>query len=264
MRVLFFGLITISTAAFSFTLNNGAGAAFKKDQIKINVAAHTCNNIGITNDELLSIAEEAGQQYWNRVPTARLELVRGSIVSVSTDFQTDTVCNGSTSNCDPNPDLLVASDILISCNTNATNYSGSNEVLGVTVPNNISGAEIRGALVLVNDQAGNRFESKSHAAKVSIIAHELGHALGLGHSPFEDALMFAQFREGRDRLGRDDVNGLTWLYPEEEPDLGICGTVDLDGQGPAGPGSMLPGILLGLLFGLYARKLRPRRVHSAS
>src|SRR5690606_24597680 len=112
-----FSLITLSTAAWSFTLNNGAGAAFKSDEIRINVAAHTCNNIGITNDELLSIAEEAAQKYWNRVPTAKLEIVRGSIVSVAAAFQTDTVCTGSTSNCTPNPSLVVENGILISCNT---------------------------------------------------------------------------------------------------------------------------------------------------
>lgn len=264
MRKLGFIFLILSSAAWSFTLNNGAGAAFKRDQIKLNVASHTCAEIGITNDELLSIAEEAANQFWNRVPTAKLEIVRGSLVNVATDFQTGQVCTGSTSNCTPTPALVVSSDILISCNTNATNYSGSNEVLGVTVPNNISGNEIRGALILVNDQAGNSFRDKSHAAKVSIIAHEMGHALGLGHSPFEDSLMYARFVEGRDRLGRDDVNGITWLYPEEEPDVGICGSVSVDGNGQAGPSALIPGLILGLLIAFYIRKLVPRAKHSDS
>lgn len=258
MKKILLGFLFFSLSAYSFTLNNGAGAAFKKDVIKVNVAAHTCTNIGITNSELLSIAEEAVNLFWNRVPTSKLEMIGGSIVSVATDFQTGQVCTGSTSNCSPTPALVVSSDILISCNTNATNYSGSNEVLGVTVPNNISGAEIKGALVLVNDQAGNSFQNKSHAAKVSIIAHEIGHALGLGHSPFREALMYAQFVEGRDRLARDDMNGITWLYPEEEPDLGICGTVDLHGHGQGSPLSMLTGLFIGFVLIVYGRKLLPR------
>lgn len=264
MKYLAIILIAISTAAWPFTLNNGAGAAFKRDVIKINVAAHTCNNIGITNDELLSIAEEAANLYWNRVPTAKLEIVRGALVTVAADYQTGLVCTGSTSSCTPNSALVVESDILISCNTNTTNYSGSNEVLGVTVPNNITGSEIRGAIILVNDNAGNSFENKSHAAKVSIIAHEMGHALGLGHSPIQNSLMYARFVEGRQRLGQDDVNGITWLYPAEEPDVGFCGQVSLDSNGPSGPWAMLPGLILGFLFITYSRKLVPRRTHSAS
>tara|TARA_R110000868_G_scaffold334233_4_gene594949 strand:- start:12191 stop:12970 length:780 start_codon:yes stop_codon:yes gene_type:complete len=258
MKMILLTLIFFSASVFPFTLNNGAGAAFKTKTIKVNVAAHACANIGITNSELLSIAKEAIDIFWNRVSTSSLELVEGSIVSVAGDFQTGQVCTGSTSNCDPTPALVVASDILISCNNNAANYSGSNEVLGVTVPNNISGSDIKGALVLVNDQAGNSFESKSHAAKVSIIAHELGHAIGLGHSPFREALMFAQFVEGRDRLAQDDENGATWLYPVEEPDLGICGQVHLHDGHQGSPGNMIIGLLFGFLLITYGRKLLPR------
>ena len=109
MKKILLGFLFFSISAYSFTLNNGAGAAFKKEVIKVNVAAHTCTNIGVTNSELLSIAEEAVNLFWNRVATSKLEMTGGSIVTVASDFQTGQVCTGSTSNCSPTPALVAVS-----------------------------------------------------------------------------------------------------------------------------------------------------------
>lgn len=43
--------------------------------------------------------------------------------------------------------------------------------------------------------------------------HELGHILGLGHSPHQDAIMFPYVNiASRKGLGKDDVNGIRTLY----------------------------------------------------
>ncbi len=207
----------------AFTLNNSAAATFKDDEISINVASLTCNNLGITNDELLSLAAEAADRFWNQVPTSRLRLKRGNLVNVAAAFGNDVVCT-STSPCVINPALRVNSGILIACNTNPTNYSGVLSVLGVTVPNNISGGTIRGALILVNDQPGNSFNAKERDEQIAIIAHELGHAVGLGHSQYDKNLMYAVTVPTRMLLGQDDADGITWLYPTEQP-FGGCGSL---------------------------------------
>lgn len=257
MKKLLFAFLFLSLSAYSFTLNNGAGAAFKKDVIKVNVAAHTCTNIGVTNSELLSIAEEAVNLFWNRVATSKLEMIGGSIVTVASDFQTGQVCTGSTSNCSPTPALVVSSDILISCNTNAANYSGSNEVLGVTVPNNISGRNIVGALVLINDNGSNTFESRSYDEKVAIVSHEIGHAIGLGHSPVDDSLMYYQSVATRFKLGWDDIDGLTYLYPTEQPFSG-CGSISTENQGE-NLFILFTGFLLMLMIGDIAKRFLGRK-----
>ncbi|MDC1174022.1 matrixin family metalloprotease [Bacteriovoracaceae bacterium] len=229
----------------AFTFNNTAGAAFGKDTVSVNVASHTCNNLGVTNDELLSLAGEAVYRFWNNVPTSRLTLTQGSIVSVATAFQTGLICQTGT-NCTPTEALKVSSDILISCNTNATNFSNSVSVLGVTVPNNITGKTINGALVLVNDQSGNSFQNKSREEKIAILAHEIGHAIGLGHSKHNDQLMHFESIPTRKRLGWDDLNGISWLYPMEQP-IGGCGTVDFN-QTNHKTGGFLVTFLIGLLI----------------
>jgi hypothetical protein len=212
--------------AHAFTMNNSARLTFAQDEVKVNVAAGLCNNIGINDEELLSIVESAVNEFWNQTPTSRLKLRKGSAITVDAAFRTANICSG-TSNCNPNPTLAVSNDILISCNVNTTIFSSSS-ILAVTLPNNISGATIVGSLVLVNDRADNRFAGKSRAEKVAIIAHELGHAFGLGHSPVEYSLMYFATMEHTLNLGRDDMDGMSYLYPKQQPIKG-CGTIDLNG-----------------------------------
>lgn len=218
--------LLFGTVAQAFTMNNSAKIVFAQDEVKVNVAGGFCTNLGLTDEDLLSIVGTAVDNFWNKSPTSRLKLRKGSIVNVATDFHTGTICMPTT-NCEPNPDLAVASDILISCNNNTANFSSS-AILAVTIPNNISGTTIIGSLVLINDQASNQFDTKSRNEQAAIIAHELGHAFGLGHSPVQDSLMYYATMSKRMALGRDDIDGISYLYPKQQPISG-CGTIDLNG-----------------------------------
>lgn len=249
-------LSLLSFSAHAFTLNNNVGLVFNKDEVKVNIANITCANIGIDVHELKSIVADAVDQYWNRAPTSRLKLRAGEVTSVAAAYGTDLICNAST-DCVPNPTLAVASDILISCNTNAANFS-SNSVLAVTIPNNISGNKIIGALIMINDLAGNNFVHKSRDEKVSIIAHELGHTFGLGHSPVVDSLMYYATVNLRKSLGSDDIDGISYLYPKQQPVT--CGSISTKNNPNSWLGLLIGFGIIGLLSKFQFRylKLRPR------
>lgn len=248
--------VLITAKAHAFTMNNSAKIVFAQDEVKVNVAGGFCTNLGITDEELLSIVGTAVDNFWNKSPTSRLKLRKGSIVNVATDFHTGTICEPST-NCDPNPDLAVDSDILISCNNNSANFSSS-AILAVTIPNNISGATILGSLVLINDQASNQFDTKNRSEKAAIIAHELGHAFGLGHSPVQDSLMYYATMSTRKALGRDDIDGISYLYPKQQPFSG-CGSIDLNGSDkPNWWGGLFIGFSLIALFEILRGKSRKK------
>lgn len=54
---------------------------------------------------------------------------------------------------------------------------------------------------------------------VTVALHEIGHALGLGHSTEPNAIMFAFYGGSRRSLHNDDVQGIGYLYPSPRPRL---------------------------------------------
>ena len=237
---LFFFVFHIALG-HSFTFNNNAAAAFDKDEITVNVndtdcagadsgdSNYACNSDFITPQKLLDLTERAINRFWNRIPTTRLNLVRGSLVSKGNTFRRGQLCNESyaSGTCTPNTALKVSSDILISCNCHKNNFGDSNVgILGVTIPNNYDGVAIKGSLILINGRHDG-FHNLTDNEKINVIGHEIGHALGLGHSPVEDSLMYYSNIGKRDHLGWDDLDGISYLYPSSQPLNLNCGTVSL-------------------------------------
>ena len=246
MKLILAGMISflLTTTSHAFTFNNSVKLVFAQDEVPVNVAAGFCSNIGIDENELLSIVGDAVDQFWNQAPTSRLKLRKGIVKTVAAAYETGDICVPST-NCDPNPALAVSEGVLITCNSNSTNFP-SPSILGITIPNNISGKTIVGALIMINDRATTQFAGKSRAEKVAIVAHELGHAFGLGHSPVPDSLMYYATVDSRVALGRDDIDGISYLYPKKHPGGG-CGSIT-DISKTKGPGNMLGGLSIGLFL----------------
>ena len=220
-------LLLIQSQTYAFTLNTSFAAAFDKEEVIINMAQHDCDEISaFNNEEILSMAKEAMDKFWNRVPTSFLKIRMGSVINVSSDFETERLCSSNSGSCTPNPALAGATEILISCNkdtgTGSPNFP-SNTVLAVTLPINTEGKAIKGAVILINNKSGTAADNLTREEFISVLAHEVGHAFGLGHSPVTDSLMYYTNLKDRKYLGQDDHDGVSYLYPREQPTS--CGTV---------------------------------------
>lgn len=259
-----------SLSSFAWTLNNNFGASFKDNHVKVYVDESTvCPNNRLTPDELESLIKPSVDDFWNEVPTSNLRLEAAGFSSHINTINQGRLCSPTDDACiaageaagndgTPEDGLIPAvDDIIIACNSNPLNFGGGN-VLAVTIPNKFSGKKIKGALILINE-ASTSFGDLSRSDQIGVIAHEIGHAIGLGHSKDKAALMYYRTVSLRSNLGQDDVNGVSYLYPIvmdifglsedgalEGGFLGSCGTISTDKKNPPGPP---PFLLMGIAFG---------------
>lgn len=253
-------ILLASPAINAFTFNTSSGAHFYSDEVRVFVADHNCDEISLRPQDLVGMVEQAVDQYWNQVPTSKLRLISGGVVTRPSAFATGPLCSSLSGGCTPNPDLQGPSDIVISCNQNTDpGMFTSVGILALSAPNNTQGKQIVSSVVLLNNIPGSLFGEKTRDEQVAVIAHELGHAIGLGHSPVEDSLMFFRSVPTRRRLGQDDRDGVTYLYPQE---LGpsTCGTLPPSGGGADPLKRTLLTMLLMIGLALQGlKKLVPRR-----
>lgn len=52
-----------------------------------------------------------------------------------------------------------------------------------------------------------------------VLVHEIGHALGLGHSSNENAIMYPRYHKENIPLDKDDVMGMKSLYGSRQNQL---------------------------------------------
>lgn len=267
-------LVLLSASSFAWTLNNNFGASFKDNHVKVYVDNGTvCPTNGVTVDELESLIKPAVDDFWNEVPTSNLALKAAGFSEAIFTMNEGRLCSPTDDDCiaageaagsdgTPQDGLIPAvNDIIIACNSNPLNFGGGN-VLAVTIPNKFSGKKIKGAVILIND-ASSSFGDLSRSDQIGVIAHEIGHAIGLGHSKDSAALMYYRTTDQRSHLGRDDIKGVSYLYPikgdlyglSEDGLLGSCGTIGPDNKNPPGnPPFLIMGFTLGgmiLLYELY-------------
>ncbi len=248
MKYLFF-LLTFQ--AYAFTLNNNFEGAFKNPKIKVKPTSNfSCANAILTKEELINIIEEA-VDYWNKIPSSSLKLIAGGEYNTSsTDFANGHLCVSGSCNL---PVVPKVSGVVIACNSNAADNFSSSNILATTLPTNFTSKEIKGSVIIINDTASSKFSTLSTDERIAVIAHELGHAIGLGHSAVKESLMYFSTVPERRSVGRDDMAGATYLYPRE---IASCGTIGSPSDFIINFGI---GVLISLLFFVLPMKRRDNK-----
>lgn len=250
-------LLSLSSVTHAFTLNNNFGAAFKDSTVKVYIdeLSH-CPNSLLTIYNLKDMIDEANDRFWNRVPTSKLKLISGGFSPTTTNITTGRLCAPTDETCITAAGGTVippVDEIVISCNNNGLNFGGDS-VLAVTVPNNFSGKKITGAVILIQDTTDSLFQTLSRDQQIAVIAHEIGHAIGLGHTDQKPALMYFKSMKKRRALGKDDMKGVSYLYPMQMDGggvLGGCGTIqENDKTPPKNPPFWQMGAMLFLVISL--------------
>lgn len=176
---------------------------------------------------------------WNNVPSSSVVVSRGSTVSLPNPITTY-VGSSATS-------LAPKGNAIVYCDANFASDSGLSaaSIPGFATGQNISTAgSIDGCLLVLNVQSGAaaNVTTVSSTLATTILAHEIGHCLGIGHSSNSEALMYYATESGRGAyLARDDIDAITYLYPKQDvvsalPGCAPVAAAATTGAMPAKPG----------------------------
>lgn len=231
----------------AFTLQNGRFTHFPVDTVKIEVSQADCSAINETIYTLQDKVTQAINRYWNGVASSRLLIKNGGINSAVTVDATTTLETALAA--------ISPNTILISCSSNNTIFSNPaiHAIANIDDANGTTGA------VFLNAVGSPIFATKTDDQKIAIIGHEIGHAIGIGHSELADALMYyTPGGKTQMKLHKDDADALTYLYGNR-PELSCSSLASLNSHHSDEAKNFLYQIALGFLAALGIGKMLRRK-----
>ncbi len=195
MSPLFF-----AAPAFGFTLIGSGGLkGWDTQTLEFHINPENCpDDVNDLMDKALNV--------WNQIPTLGVHLTRGSD---SASTITDALAGTS----DSTP--------TVHCVTDMAAVGLNPEVIpGVATGQQVSGSGHLnyGVLILnANVGASANIKTLNENLVIDVMAHEVGHILGLGHSTDTNALMYYDAsKRTTASVSQDDVDGITYLYARNE------------------------------------------------
>lgn len=191
--------------------------------------------------DVVGIIKDAAK-IWNNVPTSR----------VSVSYEGPTTLS------------QISSPTVVYCEGNFQAVVGAdqNYVPGAALADYMSGEITQGVLYLNVSAGTGNIANFDRDKLVIILAHEIGHIIGLGHSDSTASLMYydASAKEHL-ALSQDDIDGVSYLYPRDEmaeDKMMGCGLVK-NLPPPSGHSKWIYAmLLLPMIFGLLLRSQKLR------
>ncbi|MGE0614160.1 MAG: matrixin family metalloprotease [Bacteriovoracia bacterium] len=254
-------------SANAFTLNGSSALqGWSNSEITFNINYSGCTNFQSELNAQIDVAIAL----WNSVPNSGLKLVRGTS---STTTPAAAAASTASSTVTDGPLLLCTSNMSAIIDTLAgSTGNDSANIPGITKIDADGQLHVNYGAVFLNFESGKAANlqtlyASNPAIVAVVIAHEIGHALGFGHSAEEKALMyFSASQKNQLALAQDDIDAVAYLYPRSEFGSGFMGcgslavteamTGDDRGGGPpsAGAAAVAVQIALFFVFCLYVRR----------
>jgi hypothetical protein len=205
-RLVFLGILILSQTTFAFTLVRANLKGWAARPLTISYNPANCPS------DMAELVEKAAA-IWNSVLDSSLRIE----INANSSCSPSTIWSGNCSDA-----------FALACDTN---FSGTTSVsaMGVATVTMDGDRKIDRGMVLYNVEGGGGLLQASAHFRLVVVTHEIGHALGLGHSDDSEAIMRSGGNTGgHARLSPDDQQGVRYLYPGNELDqnqlLG-CGRV---------------------------------------